>query len=108
MSGKRLFDHDPETGITEWFHWNDDDDSFTIQTTQDVEPLIEANRATFNKFDTGRDAWGDGIGGRTRVASIPLNIYFDLKQRFGRDQDAWKKWLNNPSNAAFRTRPGTI
>jgi hypothetical protein len=105
---KRLFDHDPLTGITEWFEYDHSDDTFTIQSSQDVDALVEANKDRFNHFSSGADSWGDGIGGRTWVASIPLNIFFELKKRFGNDQEAWKRWLNDPDNRAFRTRPGTV
>lgn len=106
---KRLFDYDPATGVKQWFHMEEGDDAFTIQTEQPVDPLIAANRASFNSFDSGRDRWGEAIGHRTRVASIPLNIYQDLKSKgvLG-DQAALKRWLNDPDNAVFRTRPGTV
>lgn len=105
---KRFFDHDPLTGITEWFEYDDSNDTFTIQTSQNVDDLLEANKAHFNEFDSGRSGWGDKIGASTKVASIPLNLYFELRKRFGYDQAAWKRWLNDPDNAAFRTRPGTV
>lgn len=106
---KRLFDHDPLTGITEWFHMEDGDDSFTIQTTQDAAPLIEANREHFNQFDSARTPFGDKIGASSKVASIPLNVYMDLKTKgILRDPAAFKRWLNDPDNRAFRTRPGTV
>lgn len=106
---KRLFDHDPVTGVKQWFHMEDGADDFTIQTEQPVEALIEANRAAFNGFDSGRSPWGEAIGARTRVASIPLNIYQDLKTRgVLADPAALKRWLNDPDNAVFRTRPGVV
>jgi hypothetical protein len=108
MSDKRLFDVDPLTGQTQWFIANDGDETFTIQTTQDVSDIVEFNKAQFNEFSGSKERWGEEIGGRTKVASIPTNIYYDLLKRFGRDQAAWKRWLNDPDNAAFRTRPGMV
>lgn len=106
---KRLFDYDPVTGTRQWFHWNEADDSFTIQTEQDVSQIVEANKASFNAFTSGKDKWGEEFGQRTRVASIPLNVYQDLKKRgVLKDQAALKRWLNDPDNAVFRTRPGTV
>lgn len=106
---KKLFDYDPVTGTRQWFHWNDDTDTFTIQTEQKVDDLIEANRESFNQFSGASDKFGDLIGQRTRVASIPMNIYMDLKKKgITKDPKAFKKWLNDPDNAAFRTRPGTV
>lgn len=108
---KILFDRDPLTGVTEWFEYDDSNDTFTIQTEQDVAPLVENNKFLQSHFNRGDDAWGDGFDHRTKVASIPLNVYFDLKKRFGdmrQNPRAWKRWLNDPDNAAFRTRPGRV
>ena len=108
MSEKWLLDRDPLTGITEWFVPDEQDGTFTIQTSQDVENIVEANRDHFNQFNSIRDGYGENIGASTKVASIPLNVFFELKKRFGHDQKAWKRWLNDPDNAAFRTRPGAV
>jgi hypothetical protein len=106
---RRLFDYDPITGVKQWFHMADDEKSFTIQTEQPVDALIDANRAQFNSFSSGRDKWGDQIGASTKVASIPLNVYQDLKSKgILKDQAALKRWLNDPDNAVFRTRPGNV
>jgi hypothetical protein len=106
---KRFFDHDPLTGITEYFEYDESDDSFTIQTQQDVSGIIALNQAHMREFSSGKDRWGDGFDHRTKVASIPLNIYMDLKKRgVLRDPAALKRWLNDPDNAAFRTRPGVV
>lgn len=108
---KRLLDHDPLTGVTEWFEYDDSNDTFTIQNEQDVSGLVEWNGFQANHFNRADDKWGDGFDHRTKVASIPLNIYFDLKKRFGSMREnprAWKRWLNDPDNVAFRTRPGRV
>lgn len=106
---KRLFDYDPVTGVKQWFHMEEGSDEFTIQTEQPVDDLIEANRADYNSFTSGRDRWGEDIGARTKVASIPLNVYQDLKAKgILKDQAALKRWLNDPDNLVFRTRPGTV
>lgn len=39
---KRLFDHDPFTGITQWFVPTEDD-GFAIISEGDVEPILDAN-----------------------------------------------------------------
>lgn len=106
---RRLLGHDTLTGVTEWFHMNDDDDTFTVETTQDATDIVELNKFQASHFSSGRDSWGDGFDHRTKVASIPLNVYMDLKKRgILRDPVAFKRWLNDGDNAAFRTRPGTI
>lgn len=111
MSNKFLLDRDPLTGTTEWFIPDESAGTFTIQTEQDVSGLVEFNKRQHNEFNGVHERWGEEIGGRTKVASIPLNVYFDLKKRFGdmrQNPTAWKRWLNDPDNAAFRTRPGTV
>lgn len=106
---KRLFDVDREAGTVEWFHYDDENDTFTIELAQDIEGIVEGNKAAFNEYSSGRDAWGDGIGERTRVARIPLTILHDWFQTGQwRDQAFLRRWLNDPANAVFRTRPGVV
>lgn len=104
---KRLFDHDPLTGERQYFHWNEADESFTIETEQDCEGLVEQNRREFNAAP-GR---GNGRfkGDMHRVASLPLNVYMELRQQgILDDQKALRKWLNDPNNRYYRTRPGRV
>ena len=42
-TGKRLFDFDPETGTTKWWHYNADRDEATIETVFEPGNLIEQN-----------------------------------------------------------------
>lgn len=100
---KRLFDYDPLTGITRWFHYDDAEDAFYIQTEQETEGLIEQNKREANDADSG---WK---GDWHKVASIPLSIFVRLqKEGIVHDQDAMKKWLNDPNNALFRTKHGKV
>jgi hypothetical protein len=102
---RRLFDTNQESGITRFFHWDDDKDDFLIETVQDCEPITEAAKAQFNEV-TPTTRWGDGLH---KVATIPLSIYMDLvKKGIAYDDAAMKKWLNDPDNRAFRTRPGVV
>lgn len=92
----------PELGIRRYFHWDDSNNTFLIETEQDVEPILATNRQEFNEAP---DRWGEW----TRVASIPLSIYYDLKKKGIADDDAaMKKWLSDPDNRFFRTRPGRL
>ena len=86
--------------------WHDHEDgSVTIQTVQDVGDVAEENKQTFNQFDERANWKGD----MHKVASIPMSIFYDL-QRKGilNDPVAMKKWLNDPDNRVFRTRPGQV
>ena len=71
----------------------------------DVGDITAANRALHAQTDE-RAGWK---GDMHRVASIPLVIYFDLLQKgIAQDKGAMRRWLNDPENAHFRTRPGRI
>ena len=100
---RKLFNKDPVTGITEYFSYNDSDDTFTIETEQDVSGIVGANKRAYN------DASKNWKGDMHKVASIPMNIYMDLQKRgIIDDEAAFKRWLNDPDNQYFRTRPGRV
>lgn len=105
MGDRRVLSHDPVTGITKWFHWDDSNDTFLIETGMQqpvLENILEENKKKFNDAPTG---WGDG----KPVATIPLHILFDLKKKgILDDETAFKRWLNDPDNRFFRTRPGRV
>jgi hypothetical protein len=95
-----------ETGTTRLFHYDPDTDTATIETQQDVTGLIAMNRDIFNGTDE-RARWSDGHG--ERVASIPMSVLFDLETKgIAKDQKALRRWLNDPDNRFFRTRPGRV
>ena len=104
MIEKRLFSTDADQGITRTFHYDDETNQATIQTQQDVTAIIEENKQEYAQVDE-RARWGEW----SRVASIPMSIYFQLKAE-GKldDQEYMKKWLNNSDNQYFRTREGKI
>ena len=47
----KLFDRDAALGMTQYFHYDDDKQEFTIETRQDVNPLVEQNKQKFNATD---------------------------------------------------------
>jgi metal-dependent HD superfamily phosphatase/phosphodiesterase len=99
---RKLLDTDPITGIRHVFNYDDTTDEATITAEQDVSAVIEANKSAYND-DHGRH------GEWTRVAQIPMVVLHDLKQRgIADDPVAMKRWLNDPDNRYFRTRPGTV
>lgn len=100
----RILDADPETGVIELFHYDPDTERVVIETRHDVTDIIEHNKCIANEF-TSLDRWGD----MTRVASIPMSLYMEMKkQGIIDDQAAMKRWLNDPDNRFFRTRPGVV
>ena len=62
---KRLFDHDPLTGQTEWFEATDD--GFRIHTTMDAAPILDLNA---HKRGEGRSYYAADPN-MWKVASIP-------------------------------------
>lgn len=101
MGQRRLFGRDPLTGITQYWHVKDNGE-YVIETQQDVTAIAEKNKREFNETpDRYRDV--------NKVASIPLNVYYDLKRRgIADDPVAFKKWLNDRDNEVFRTRAGRL
>ena len=53
----RIFDYDPKTGITQWFHHDPDTHVTTIHSEQDVEPELEASKQLANN----PDYWKKGV-----------------------------------------------
>lgn len=98
----KVFDVDPLSGITSYWHYDEATDTALIEKRQDVSDILDANKAEFNA-DHGR------YGEWTKVASIPLSVYYDLKAKgIVDDPVAMKRWLNDADNRFFRTRPGNV
>lgn len=71
---------------------------------QDVTQLIKKNKELQN-LDDGYSPSRN----MRRVASIPDILYWNLKLKgIIDDPKAFKKWLNDPDNRAFRTAEGWI
>lgn len=99
---KRLISDDAFSGIKTYYDYDADKDEAVISKEQDVSEIIESNKREFN---AAPERWGEW----TKVGSIPLSIYYELEKKgILQDQAELKKWLNNPDNRAFRTRPGTV
>lgn len=99
---KQLLDFDPNTGISHQFSYDNETDMATITAEQDISKYVESNKKSYNDSNTKFGEWD-------RVASIPMVVYLDLKKRgILDDQTELKRWLNDPDNRYFRTRPGTI
>lgn len=102
---KLIFDD----GVRQQVAHEDGEGGLVIQTVQDVSGIVEANKAEYNSLDYGA-RWGDF----TKVASIPMTVIDDLNKRgimkgFAvSDAAAFKRWLNDPENRFFRTRPGVV
>jgi hypothetical protein len=98
---KRIFSHDPQNGITKYWHVKENGE-YVIETVQDVTAIADANKRQYNDTPNKyRDV--------NKVASIPLPIYYELKRKgIADDPKALAKWLNDADNRVFRTRAGTL
>lgn len=63
----RLLDHDELTGLSTWHDYDPDTDETRLTYVQDVEPLLDANKAAAN------EASGP-MGEMCHVASIPVSV----------------------------------
>tara|TARA_R100000231_G_scaffold31983_1_gene28081 strand:+ start:617 stop:919 length:303 start_codon:yes stop_codon:yes gene_type:complete len=98
---KKLFDRDPQLGITKYWHVKDNGE-YVVETVQDVTGIAEYNKRSYNNTDK---KWND----LNKVASIPLSVYYDLKRKgIADDPVALKKWMNDSDNQVFRTRQGRL
>jgi len=99
---KRLINDDAFTGVKTFYDYDAGKDEAIISKEQDVSAIIEQNKREFNDAP---ERWGEW----TKVGSIPISVYYELeRQGITKDQERMKKWLNDPDNLYFRTRPGTV
>lgn len=97
------------TAITETFHYDEATDTATIKSVQDVEPILEANKRAF------QNAGGYKSEIMNHKANIPNVIWMEwckqkgIKPReFLADPAVLKRFLNDPDNRAWLTRPGRV
>lgn len=95
-------------GVKHYMRTNPDG-SYTFAAGQDVEPVLDRNKAMANHND-GYNAKRD----MRRVASIPFALWLKVKSEQGIDlfdpdnKDALVRILNDPDYAYLRTAPGRI
>lgn len=95
--------------MRESYHYDDADDRLTIQTVQDVEPVLEANKRAFN----------DNHGYKSEVfnkkAEIPDVIWMKWcddngipRKEFCSNQKVLRRFLNDPANKFCLCKPGKV
>lgn len=101
--GFSLFDHDEKMGRTVWARTNDDGTT-TFRTDYRVDDIIRDNTAMRNAASPG---WK---GDWHKVASIPLNIYYDqLHEATVQDDHRYvSRWLNDSDRRAWRSKDGQV
>jgi hypothetical protein len=101
----KLFDINPVTGTRKMWHYDAEKDEATIETIIDATQIVSDNKDRFNSFDEKANWKGD----MHHVASIPMALFYQMKAEGKLDDEAYmKRWLNDPDNRAFRTRPGEV
>jgi hypothetical protein len=93
--------------IKERHVYDDMEDKLYIERVQDVQPILEANKRAFDVDD--RRFKNEAFN---HVARIPMIVIEKVKRESGidllKDEKALKKFLNDPDNKLFRTKPGRI
>ena len=101
----KLFDINTETGTRKMWHYDAEKDEAVIETIIDASQIVSDNKDRFNSFDERANWKGD----MHHVASIPMALFYQMKAEGKLDDQAYmKRWLNDPDNRAFRTRPGEV
>ena len=95
--------------MKETFHYDDATDTATIQTVQDVEPILKANKKAFNSAGAYKSEVFN------KKASIPNVIWMQWckekgikPQEFFSNTEVLKRFLNDPENKFCLTRPGKV
>ena len=114
----RIFSENPLAGIRRIWHSDADVENFTIETQQNVSPILENNAAIMShKADRHTGRMFDPKAFATHVASIPVSEYFRLKREgiIGGpngetilDDERFVKYLNDRDNLKLRTNEGRL
>jgi len=108
---KRLLDHDPLTGVTQYHEYDPLTKRTTIETVQDVTPFLERNKIRRNNEDYSRE----GIKNEWwHTATIPVVIQYKWLKEYGVDiynKDHAQKvnsLLDSPDWKYLKTTTGRI
>lgn len=98
----RVLARDRRTGKLVLFHALPDG-TFAIESRMDVEPILEANKV---RAAAARSDWKGDIH---HVASLDMMVWQQLRSE-GRmqEQKDFAKWLNDPDNRKWRSKPGRV
>lgn len=101
---KRLLEYDQHRGLS-IYHEGLGDGNFALHYEQDVEPVIELNKA---KQRSGREYYANDAD-VWRVASVPITVRYEWIKRYGTDplmpenQKLLERLLNNPEWRYLKT-----
>ena len=91
-------------------HIDEAGDKFTINTVQDAEPIVEANKRRYNDYG---DKLSVGKRGEWHhAAAVPFNIWEqwmkDTNGAIEKDSKLLARYLNDPDNKYFKVAPTNI
>jgi len=91
--------YDSLTGTRQQMHFTTDN-KIVLETTTEIDQIAEQNKAIRNDISR-TEKLPDGM---VKVASIPMLLYMDLRQRgiLG-DKAALRKWLASDEATPYRT-----
>jgi hypothetical protein len=99
VEGFTLLESNPETGVTTYFRTNADG-STDLYARQDVEPLLEANKAAF--FDRHNEKLSDWVP-LARFDDLTMQNLEISKRLEQKDTKSLGNILNNSDYAKYRT-----
>lgn len=107
---RRLFDHDAATGVTEYFHYDDQTGNGFIEMVEDETRLVEANKRAFNEFSSN-SGFGNGedLSAKSMVLRLSATMTQKLQQRgILMDPVLLMAWADTDEAIPYRTRPGKL
>lgn len=87
---KRLLDYDPDTGVSEIFHYDHMTGDVHIETRQDVDPILDVTNELRNDEQYSRDGIKDEMW---HYASIPIVVQMRWLSEYGSEN-----WPMKPGN----------
>jgi|TARA_R110000824_G_scaffold102203_4_gene242517 hypothetical protein len=103
---KKILDTDPLMGTTSIFHGNDHDETYAVETRQDVTQIIKEATEARNLTSKNTPYKGDGWH---KVGTIPMTMYAEWQAKgYTKDQKKFRALVNDPNFRYFRTREGKV
>lgn len=95
--------------MNERFHYDEMSDSLTIERTEDITPVLDANKRQYNQSDSH---FNETFNHVAKIPTIAIEKWCKLKgvtyYEFMNNDKLTREFLNDPDNKFFRTKPGRI
>jgi|SRR5580765_7225173 len=103
--GKRCFGMDPLTGTMHFMDYDELTDTYTLIDEADVTALLENNQRLYN--DAPR-RWGEGAVHTSLHPVMREKLKHQGIIRPDGDPEPYRRFVNDPDNRKWRTRPGKV